>query len=594
MPALLKNRDETISLLEDIARILELKGESVFKVRAYTNGARTLETFTGDFEELIASQSLSNLPGMGDALTDKITTFVTTGSLPYFDELKRSVPEGLFDLFELQGLGPKKIKTLWEQLNITTLESLETAAKDGSIAALKGFGTKTASNLLESIEAHKRYAHSYRFNQIAPLAEHLREQLRELDEVIQVEIAGSYRRRKEIVRDVDFIVSSNTPEPVMAFFTSHPQVESILVQGPTKSSVRLKIGIQADLRVVSNTQFPFALNYFTGSKEHNILIRQRALDKGWTLNEYRLAQDPKQPDAPLPPENISTEADLYRALGLDFIEPELREATGEVEAAETHSLPRLVELTNIRGTFHCHTTASDGRSSLREMVDAALDHGLQYLGISDHSRSSVQARGLSESQLLEQVAAIRQLNTELAPDFRIFTGVECDILKDGSLDYPDEILAQLDYIVASVHNAFEMNESAMTDRIIRALENPHVTMLGHLSGRLLLSREAYALDIPRVIDSAARTGTWIELNGNGRRLDMDWRFWPLAKRKGVRCVINPDAHHVTQFQNLSFGTNIARKGGLTKADVMNCLPLAQMEIALQQKRKQSGIAPPLP
>lgn len=592
MPPLLKNRDEVIDLLEAIAQILELKGESVFKVRAYSNGARTLETFTGDFDGLINSGELASLPGMGEALTDKITTFATTGSLPYYEELKASVPEGLFELFELQGLGPKKIKALWEQLNITTISTLESAAKDGSIAALKGFGPKTAANLLEAIESKNRYANSYRFTDIAPIAEHLREQLRDLDEVIQVEIAGSYRRRKEIVRDIDFIVSSNHPDPVMHFFTTHPQVESIIVHGPTKSSVRLKLGIQADLRVVSNPQFPFALNYFTGSKEHNILIRQRALHRGWTLNEYRLAQDPKQSDAPLPPEDIHTEADLYRALGLDFIPPELREASGEIEAAEKHALPRLVELSNLRGTFHCHTTASDGRSSLREMVDAALDHGLQYLGISDHSKSSVQARGLSENQLLQQVHEIHQLNAELGPAFRIFTGVECDILKDGSLDYPDEILAQLDYVVASVHNAFEMKESDMTERIIRAMENPHVTMLGHVSGRLLLTREAYAVDIPRIIDAAARTHTWIELNGNGRRLDMDWRLWPLAKSRGVRCVINPDAHHVNQFQNLQFGTNSARKGGLTKEDVMNCLPILSIEHELQRKRVLAGIKPP--
>ena len=399
MPALLKNRDETITLLEDIAQILELKGESVFKVRAYANGARTLETFTGDFEELIATQSLSSLPGMGDTLTDKITTFVTTGSLPYFDELKKSVPEGLLDLFELQGLGPKKIKALWEQLNITTLESLETAAKDGSIAALKGFGAKTAANLLESLEARKRYANSFRFHQIAPLAEHLREQLRDLEEVIQVEIAGSYRRRKEIVRDIDFIVSSNTPAHVMAFFTAHPQVESILVQGPTKSSVRLKIGIQADLRVVSNPQFPFALNYFTGSKEHNIIMRQRAIARGLRLNEYGLFRSSEETRDPALRVVCREEREIFEKLGMAYVPPELREDHGEFAAAESHALPRLIEWTDLRGSLHNHANWSDGRDSLESIAAHAHELGLDYWAITDHSRASFQANGLDTRRL---------------------------------------------------------------------------------------------------------------------------------------------------------------------------------------------------
>jgi DNA polymerase (family 10) len=290
----------------------------------------------------------------------------------------------------------------------------------------------------------------------------------------------------------------------------------------------------------------------------------------------------RQTPAPVPP--IHTEADIYRALGLDYIEPELREDRGEIAAAESHTLPRLIELQNLRGTFHNHTTASDGRSTLEEMAAAAMELGLQYLGISDHSVSSFQAHGLDSARLLEQVARIRELNAEFAPDFQLFAGVECDILKDGSLDYPDEVLAQLDYVVASVHASFTQPQAEMTARIIKAISSPHVTMLGHMTGRLLLSREAYALDIPAIIEAAAATGTIIELNANPRRLDMDWRWWPLAKQKGVRCSINPDAHHTDQLQYLWNGIGIARKGWLTPDDVINTLPLGEIESVLAAKK----------
>jgi len=346
--------------------------------------------------------------------------------------------------------------------------------------------------------------------------------------------------------------------------------------------------MQADLRVVTNEQFPFALNYFTGSKEHNIVMRGRALQHGWTLNEYRLgaveSAGDKVPE-PIPP--IMEERDLYRALGLDYIEPELRENCGEFAAAEAHTLPNLVELANLRGTFHNHTTASDGRSSLEEMAEAAHELGFQYLGIADHSKSSFQAHGLDEQRLLEQVEAIGKLNAGYAKDgFRIFSGTECDISKNGSLDFSDEILARLDYVVASVHGVFNLQEAEMTERIIKAISNPYVTFLGHLTGRLLLTRKPYAVDVPAIIEAAAATGTIIELNANPRRLDMDWRWWPLAKEKGVRCVINPDAHHVSGLNHLWFGVAIARKGWLTRQDVVNCLPLGKIEKVLAEKRQR--------
>ena len=413
----------------------------------------------------------------------------------------------------------------------------------------------------------------------------LLQELRELPDVSQVSIAGSYRRRKETVRDIDYIVATRTPEPISDYFVKHPMVESVIARGPTKSSVRLKSGIQADLRVVTNEHYPFALAYFTGSKEHNIAIRNRALARGWTLNEYRLAPDEKSKRQPEPIPPIHTEADLHRALGLDYMAPELREDRGEIAAAEKHELPDLIEVHNLRGTFHNHTTASDGRNTLAEMAAAAQELGLQYLGIADHSKSSFQAHGLEADRLLKQVAEIRELNKQWNGEFRVFSGVECDILRDGTLDFPNEILAQLDYVVASVHNAFSLPEEEMTDRIIRAISNPYVTFLGHLTGRLLLSRDGYQVNVPAVIAAAAETGTVIELNANPRRLDMDWRWWPLAKEKGVKCVINPDAHTTSTLQFLWFGVGTARKGWLTRDDVINCLPLGKIQEELQRKKK---------
>ena len=579
-----KSKEEVIELLESIARLLELKGENVFKIRAYTNAVRTLETFSGDFVALVLEERLGEIGGIGAALEEKITQFATTGSLPYFENLKEEFPPTLFDLFELQGLGPKKIKALWEALDVTTVEALEAACKDGRVAELKGFGAKTAANILKSIEARQQYAGSFRLGDIALEAERLLVELKDLEWTLQASLAGSYRRRKEVIHDLDFLVATRNPEQVSEFFVHHALVADVLAHGATKSSVRLKIGVQADLRVVTPEEFPSALNYFTGSKEHNIALRSRALARGWTLNEYRLGPDEKARQTPAPVPPIHTEADIYRALGLDYIEPELREDRGEIAAAESHTLPRLIELQNLRGTFHNHTTASDGRSTLEEMAEAAMDLGLQYLGISDHSVSSFQAHGLDAVRLLEQVSRIRELNAEFAPDFRLFAGVECDILKDGSLDYPDEVLAQLDYVVASVHASFTQPQAEMTARIIKAISSPYVTMLGHMTGRLLLSREAYALDIPAIIEAAAATGTIIELNANPRRLDMDWRWWPLAKQKGVRCSINPDAHHTDQLQYLWNGIGIARKGWLTPGDVVNTLPLGKIESVLAAKR----------
>jgi len=576
------NKDEIAEVFENIARLLELKGENPFKVRAYTHAARALETLSEPLETLIAEERLTAIDGIGKATGEKIAELSTHGRLDYYDNLREEFPPDILTLFEIQGLGAKKIKVLWDTLKVHSVTNLERACKDGSVADLPGFGEKTAANILKGIEHMRSHAGEFRFGDVAHIAEGLLDDLRGHPDVNLAQIAGSFRRKKEIVRDLDFIVSTKQPEAVMAFFTAHPLVENVLAHGATKSSVILKSGIQCDLRAVTGPEFPFALNYFTGSKEHNVRMRSRALSRGWSLNEYRFsAAEGRELQQPLP--EIHEEADIYRALDLEPVEPELREDRGEIDAAEKHKLPHLIEWSNLRGTFHNHTTASDGRATLEDMVAAAKELGLEYLGIADHSKASFQANGLDEKRLAAQVARIAELNAADS-DFRIFAGTECDILKDGSLDFPDEVLATLDYVVASVHSSFTMPEAEMTKRIIRAMENPHVTMLGHLTGRLLLSREPYQVNIPAILDAAAATGTIIELNASPRRLDMDWRWWPLAREKGVKCAINPDAHSTAGLQDLIFGVGIARKGWLTKKDVINTLPLARIESVLKAKR----------
>ena len=580
-------KEAIAGVLEQLATLLELKGESPFKIRAYANAARAIETFGGNISNLQDEEALAKIPGIGKSIADKIKELAATGSLKYLEELRAEFPAAILQLFSISGLGAKKIKALYDKLQISSIEQLRQACETGRVAELPGFGDTTQIKICKAIEERAKHSGYFQFGQIAQEAETLKSDLAGHPDALQVDVAGSCRRRKEIVHDVDLVVATKKPDAITKFFVVHPLVESIIAQGPTKSSVRLRSGVQCDLRVVSAAEYPFALAYFTGNKEHNIELRSRALQRGWTLNEYRLAPLPpnpttekKRPAEKIP--NVRDEADLYRAVDLDFIAPELRENSGEFEAAEKYSLPRLIEQENLRGTFHCHTTASDGHNTLEEMAQAAQMLGLEYLGIADHSRSSIQARGLDEAKLRAQIAAIRKLNKKF-DGFRLFAGVECDILRDGSLDFEDRVLSELDYVVASIHSVFNLSEPDMTRRVIRAMENPFVTMLAHPTGRLLLKREPYQIDIPAILDAAAETGTWVELNAAPKRLDLDWRWWPRAKEKGVKCVINPDAHRTERLQDLWFGIGIARKGWLTKDDVVNCLPLRKIERALRAK-----------
>jgi DNA polymerase (family 10) len=588
-------KSQIAGVLEEIATLLELKDENPFKIRAYANAARSLETFGGNLGDLQDEEALAKIPGVGKAIAAKIKELAGTGKLKYLEELRAEFPAAILELFSISGLGAKKIKALYQQLHISSIEQLREACESGRVAQLPRFGETTQTKICTAIEQRAKHSGYFQFGQIAAETESLRRDLAAHADALQVDVAGSYRRRREIVRDVDLVVATKKPAAITEFFIKHALVESIIAQGPTKTSVRLRSGIQCDLRVVSSAEYPFALNYFTGSKEHNIEMRSRALQRGWTLNEYRLARLPPNPESKkvragravkrskikIPP--VRDEADLYRALGLDFVPPELRENCGEFEAAEKHLLPRLLEQENLRGTFHCHTVASDGHNTLEEMAAAAQELGLEYLGIAEHSKSSIQAHGIDASKLRSQIATIRKLNKKL-DGFRLFAGVECDILRDGKLDFDDEILAELDFAVASIHLVFNLSEAEMTKRIIRAMENPFITILAHPTGRLLLKRDPYLVDVPAVLEAATATGTWIELNAAPKRLDLDWRWWPLAKQKGVKCVINPDAHRTERLQDLWFGVGIARKGWLTKAEVVNCLTLSKIESALQAKR----------
>jgi len=563
-------KDQVASALREIGTILELQGENPFKCRAYLNGARTLETSATDLTELVRTNRLGELPGIGDALREKITTLITTGKLPYLEELRSSIPAGLLPLLDLPGLGPKKLRALRDKLKIESLEALTQACQDGRLAALEGFGEKTATNLLEAIDRHANYKKLHRLGTALPAARTLLEHLKQSPLVLHAEIAGSLRRGKEVVKDLDLIASSKKPKEVMKLFVSSPNVEKIVNHGETKSSVILAGGIPCDLRVIPPESWATALAHFTGSKEHNIALRQRAIDRGLHLSEWGLLKGKSKT-----PLKLKDEKELHKALGLAFIPPELREDSGEIAAAEKDELPDLLTRDQIRGCLHNHTLASDGQDSLSSMAQAAAEQGLEWLGIADHSKSSFQANGLDAKRLETQIEEIRLLNSK-KPKCTLLAGTECDILKDGKLDFPDSLLSELDYVVASVHSGFTSDEKEMTQRIIRAMENPHVTCLGHPTGRLLLEREAYPLNIPKILDAAAATGTWIELNANPWRLDLDWRWWHKARDLGILCCINPDAHKTSHLRFLDFGVTLARKGWLRAQDVVNTRTLSQL------------------
>jgi DNA polymerase (family 10) len=562
------DKTRVAAILNEIGTLLELQGENPFRANAYHNAARAIEQLEGSLEELVAQKRLGEIKGIGESMQEKITALVTTGRLPFYEELRARFPPGLLDLLRIPGLGPKKAKVLFEQLAIDSLEKLRQACQSGKVAELKGFGLKTQQKILEGLEFLDRTGKRYLLSEAQEIAERVLRQLRDLPGVLRGEICGSVRRRKETIGDLDILLSAENPEPVMEAFVRLPEVAQVAARGPTKSSVVLENGISCDLRVVSDTQFPFALHYFTGSKEHNIAMRARAQSYGLKLNEYELAG----PRRSIP---CKEESDIFAALDMDYIPPELRENTGEIEAAASHCLPQLLEAKDLRGTFHVHTDWSDGAASLEEMALAAKKLGLKYLGIADHSQSLTVANGLSPLRVKQQLAEIDALNRRLT-GIRLLKGTECDILPDGSLDYDDALLSRFDYVIASVHSHFNQSPEEMTQRLIRALSHPKVLMLGHPTGRLLLRREGYKADLDQVLKAAAEHDKMIEINANPYRLDLDWIHCKHAKALGVKLVINPDAHAPAELRFLQYGVDVARRGWLSRSDVFNTLPLSQV------------------
>ncbi len=570
----MKARDVS-AILSDIATLLELKGDNPFKIRAYEQGVRIVEGLGDQLEPLVREGRLHEHKGIGPALSEKITELVKTGRLAYYDDLRREFPSTIFDLLKIPGLGPKKVRRLYQTLGVRSLGELEYACVENRLLTLDGFGEKSQAKILDGIQQLKRHQGHFLFSDAMTAAEHLIAALQPSPNVIRISIAGSLRRRKETVKDIDLLISSDSPAAVMARFIALPGVTDVIAHGDTKSSVRLAEGLQADLRVVTDKEFPCALHHFTGSKEHNTALRGLAKAQGLKMNEYGLFRGNE-----LIP--CSTEADLFAALGMDEIPPELRENLGEIEAAQARQLPELIAEGDIQGVFHAHTTESDGRHSLEEMVRAAKTLGYRYLGISDHSRSAHYANGLSIERVLAQQRAIDEIQ-QRHPEITLFKGIESDILADGSLDYPDEVLNSFDFVIASVHSRLGMTEEEMTDRIVTAISHPAVTILGHPTGRLLLSREGYHLNLGKVLDAAHAHNVAVELNANPHRLDLDWRFCKDARDRGVTLSINPDAHSTEGLADTRYGVGIARKGWLTRDDVFNTRSADQMRQTLSAK-----------
>jgi DNA polymerase (family 10) len=577
------DKQEVAAILDEIGTLLELQGENPFRCLAYSKAARALDQLEADLAEVVAAGTLGEVPGIGETLKDKITLLVTTGSLPFYDDLKKKTPPGLVAMLRLPGIGPKKIKALFDQLGIDDFDKLKAACAEDRVAALKGFGAKTQQKILEGIAYLGQLGNRIRIDHALAVAEMLLDGLRKLPGIIRMEVCGSVRRRKETINDIDILISSKAPASIMSAFVALPQVVQVVGHGDTKSSILVAVEgptgralMNADLRVVSDEQYPFALNYFTGSKEHNVAVRQRAQQYGLKLNEYELAGPKKSVPC-------KEEADIYRALDLDYMAPEMRENTGEIDAAAQHRLPTLIEPGDLQGTFHCHTSWSDGNATLEEMAKAAHKLGFKYLGIADHSQSLNVANGLSPERVRKQHAEIDALNSKLK-GIKLLKGTECDILPDGRLDFDDELLATFDYVVASVHTHFNLSQPEMTARIVRAVSHPRVTMLGHSTGRLLLRRDGYKVDLEAVLKAASKHGTMVEINAHPQRLDLDWIHCKRAKTLGVKLVINPDAHATGEISYIQYGVYVARRGWLEKADVFNTQDLADVNSALKSRR----------
>lgn len=561
------NKDEVIRVLIECGEILEISGASPFAVRAYSNGARALESWQGDLEALVKSGEITSIRGIGKGLAALIEELVIDGESDIEAEIRELVPESLLELLRIPGLGPKKVRAIYENLEILTIAELENACNEQQIRELAGFGERTEQTILKGINNLRRFAGRNLVSQAQLVASRFLAQVEDCNATEEAQVAGSLRRHRETIGDIDILASSDDPIAVRDAFLATDGIGEVEAEGETKTRVLSEEGIGVDLRVVAPDQFAPALHYFTGSREHNTRVRQRARGKGWKLNEYGLW------DASEKPLETPDEESIFEHLELAWIPPEMREDLGEVERAEQlfeseEEWPDLVEFEQIQGTLHCHSTWSDGKATLREMVQSASDRGWKYYGTADHSRTAAYAGGLSIDELHQQRVEIDQLRQEF-PDVIILHGIESDILTDGSLDYPDDELAELDYVVASVHSSFSLAKQQQTDRIEKALRNPYTTVWGHPTGRLLLQRDSYEMDMAHLLRVAAEEGVIVELNANPRRLDVDWRWGNMLQELGIDIGIHPDAHSIAGLDDIEHGVGIARKMGLSANQVTN-------------------------
>src|SRR6266853_5725511 len=574
------DKNQVANLLDEIASLLELKeGSNPFEVRAYQNAARAVNGLDGDIEQLTREGKLKGVPGLGSTSIKRIEEAVETGHIALYDELVETTPPIKLEMMRIPGVGPKKINAIYNQLHVNSIPDLVQACEENKVADLPGFGKKTQDKILQGIAFLAQHAGRFLYPVAEEEASHIYAALREMPEIVRLQVAGSLRRRRETIGDIDMVASvadsasDDIRRKIMDVFTSRPSVQAITGKGETKSSVVLSSGMNMDLRVVNDSQFPYTLHHFTGSKEHHIPLRRRALSMNMTINDYGLFKG-KEPHLELVP--CKNEADIYKALGLAYIEPELREDMGEIEAAVHGTLPKLVQESDLRGVLHVHSTWSDGQNTIREMAEACVMRGFTYLGLTDHSKTAAYAGGLNEEDLRRQHEEIDRLNAEYAGRIRILKGTECDILRDGSLDFADEVLATLDFVVASIHSQSNLPPQEQTQRMLRAVSNPYVDIIGHPTGRVLLERDGYTLDLEAVIDAAAAHGVCIEINADPSRLDLDWRYLHRARDKGIKIPIDPDAHTIAGLDKMRFGIGIARKGWLRASDVLNTMTTSEL------------------
>ncbi len=573
----LMNNQEIARIFNEIADLLEIKAENPFRIRAYRRAALNIESLAGDVAET-PKDELMKVPGIGQDLAGKIEEYVKTGRIQAYEELKKELPEGLGVLLSVPGLGPKTAKLLSEKLKIRNLQDLERFASEHKLSGLPGIKEKTEENILKGIGMLKRGMERQPLGKVLPIADDILERLRQKAPVRQLSIAGSIRRWKDTIKDIDILAISDDPKSVMNVFVRLPSVRDILMQGPTKSSVILREGIQVDLRVVEEDSFGAALAYFTGSKSHNIRLREMAVRAGLKINEYGVFREKDDKKV-----GGGKEEDIYRVLGLPFIPPELREDAGEIEAALEGRLPELVTLSDIKGDLHVHTKRSDGSHDCDELIQEAKKRGYEYIAITDHSKGLGIARGLSEERLLEERKEIGAINKKLR-GFKLLAGVEVDIRSDGRLDFADDILRQLDIVVASIHSGFRQGREQITGRLVAAMRNPYVSVIAHPTGRLIGERDPYEVDMAEVLKVAKETGTAIEINAYPLRLDLNDVYAKTAKEMGVPLVISTDTHITSQFNYMAYGVSIARRGWLEKKDVLNTLGYQSLMKALKKKK----------